>query len=39
MMPIQNREDQGFDPTSARELVGRVGWDETVDHSGDLQTP
>jgi hypothetical protein len=39
MMPIQNREHQGFDPATTRELMGRVGRDETVDHGGDLQTP
>src|ERR1044072_3795494 len=39
MMPIQNREDQGFDPAATRELVCRVGRDEAVDHGGDLQAP
>ena len=39
MMPIQNREHQGFDPATTRELVCRVGRDEAVDHGGDLQTP
>ena len=39
LMPIQNREDQGFDPATTRELVCWVGRDEAVDHGGDLQTP
>jgi hypothetical protein len=39
MMPIENREDQGFDPAPTREPMRRVGRDETVDHARDLQTP
>src|SRR5215475_7674535 len=39
MMPIQNREDQGFDPATTRELVCRVGRDEAVNHRRNLQTP
>jgi len=39
MRPIYNREDQGFDPATTRESVGRVGRDEAVEHGGHLQTP
>jgi hypothetical protein len=39
MMPIQNGEPQGFDPTSTREPMGRVGRDEAIDKRGDLQAP
>jgi hypothetical protein len=39
MMPVQNREDQGFDPAPTREPVCRMGRDEAVEQSGDLQTP
>jgi hypothetical protein len=37
MMPIQNREDQGFDPVPTREPVCRVGRDELINERGDLQ--
>ena len=30
MMPVQNREDQGFDPATTREPVCRVGRDEPI---------
>ena len=36
-MPVQNREDQGFDPAPTREPVCRVGRDETINKRGDLQ--
>jgi hypothetical protein len=39
MIAIQNREDQSFDPTPTREHMRRVGWDEAVNHGGDLQAP
>jgi hypothetical protein len=38
MISIQNREHQGFNSTPTREHMRRVGWDETVDHGGDLKT-
>jgi hypothetical protein len=39
MMPIQNREYQGFDPVTTREPMRRVRRDETVNDRGDLQAP
>jgi hypothetical protein len=39
LLPLQNREDQGFDPTTTREHRCRVGRDEAIEHCGDLQTP
>jgi hypothetical protein len=39
MMPIQNREHQGFDPTPTGEPMRRVGRDEAVDHGRHLQAP
>jgi hypothetical protein len=39
MMPIQNSEDQGFDPATTREPVCRVRGDEAGNHGGNLQTP
>jgi len=39
MMPVQNREHQGFDSTPTREPMRRVRGDETVNDRGDLQTP
>ena len=38
-MPIQNREDQGFDPATTREPMRWVRGDEAVDNGGNLQTP
>jgi hypothetical protein len=37
MMPIQNGQHQGFDPTPTREPMGRVRRDEAIDKRGDLQ--
>jgi hypothetical protein len=37
MIPMQDREAQGLDPTPRREHMRRVGWHEIVDHRGDLQ--
>jgi len=39
MMTVQNRQDEGFDPTPRGEHMLRVGWDEAVDHRGDLKPP
>jgi hypothetical protein len=39
MMPIQNREHQGFDPATTREPMCRVRGDKTVNDRGDLQAP
>jgi hypothetical protein len=39
MMPVENREDQGFDATPTREPVRRMRRDETVNDRGDRQTP
>jgi hypothetical protein len=39
MLPVQNREDQGFDPAATREPVCRVGRDELINERGDLQAP
>jgi hypothetical protein len=32
MIPIQHREDQGFDPTPTREHRCRVRRDEAIDY-------
>jgi hypothetical protein len=37
MMPVQNREDQGFDPAATREPMCRMGRDETINECGNLQ--
>jgi hypothetical protein len=37
MMPVQNREDQGFDPATTRELARRVGRDALINARGNLQ--
>jgi hypothetical protein len=37
MMPVQNGQHQGVDPTPTREPMGRVGREEAVDTRGDLQ--
>jgi len=37
MRPVQNREDQGFDPAATREPMGRMGRDETINECGNLQ--
>jgi hypothetical protein len=39
MIPIQNREDHGFDPTPTRDHRCRVRRDEAIDDCGDLQAP
>jgi hypothetical protein len=39
MMPIQNREHQGFNPTTTREPMRGVRGNETVNDCGDLQAP
>jgi hypothetical protein len=39
MIPIQNGEDHGFDPTPTREHMRRVGRDEAVNPGGNLQAP
>jgi hypothetical protein len=39
MMPIQNREVQGFAPAPTREPGRRVGRDELIKERGDLQAP
>jgi hypothetical protein len=39
MMPVQNRQDQGFDPATTREPVCRMGRDELINERGDLQAP
>jgi hypothetical protein len=39
MMPIQNREHQGFNPTTTREPMRGVRGNETVNDRGDLQAP
>ena len=39
MMPIQNREHQGFDPTPTRKPLRRVRGEETVNDRGDFQAP
>ena len=36
LIPIQDREDQGLDPTPSREHRRRVGGKETVDPGGDF---
>ena len=38
MIPIQDREYQGFAPTTRREHMGRMGREKAVDHCGDRQT-
>src|SRR6516165_12048503 len=38
MIPIQNGEDQGFDPTSTREPMRGMRRDEAVNHGSNLQT-
>jgi|GEM_PF-3127496 hypothetical protein len=38
MITIQNRQDQGFDPTPRRQHMRRVGRNEAIDHGRDLQT-
>ena len=38
-MPIENSQHQGFDPTSTREPMSRVGRDKAIDKRGDLQAP
>jgi hypothetical protein len=39
MIPIQDGQHQGFDPTPTREPMRRVGRDEAVDHRSDFQAP
>jgi len=39
MMPIQNGEHHGFDPTPTREAMRRMGRDQVVDHRCHLQAP
>ena len=39
MMVIQKGEPQGFDATPTREPMRRVGRDEALNDSGNLQTP
>jgi hypothetical protein len=39
MMPIQHRQDQGFDPTPGRKLMPWVRRHEVVNHGGPLQAP
>ena len=39
MIPIQNGEDHGFDPTPTREHMRRVGRDAAVNPGGDLSAP
>jgi hypothetical protein len=39
MMPFQNREPQGFNPTTTREPMRGVRGNETVKNRGDLQAP
>jgi hypothetical protein len=36
MIPIQNGEHEGFDPTPTREHMRRVGRDETVENGGNF---
>jgi hypothetical protein len=37
MIAVQNRQDQGFDPTPSREHMRRVRWDEVINKGCDLQ--
>jgi hypothetical protein len=39
MIAIQYSKHQGFDPTTSREYMGRVGREKAVNNRGDLQTP
>jgi hypothetical protein len=39
MIAVQDGQDQGFDPTPTREPMGGMGWEKTVDHRSNLQTP
>ena len=39
MIPIQDGQHQGFDPTPTREPMRRVGRDEAVEHRSDFQAP
>ena len=39
MIAVQNGQDQGFDPTPTREHMCGMGWEKTVDHRRNLQTP
>jgi hypothetical protein len=37
MITVQNRQDQGGDPTPSREHMRRVRGDEVINKGGDLQ--
>jgi hypothetical protein len=38
MMSVEHGEDQSLNSTPAREPMRRMGWDEAVNHGGNLQT-